>query len=74
MKTPPPNHLAAWLSDPRAAQYLGRAFVLKIQVLDHLITRRGSLAAIAREHGVTDQAVGKHAKRARRFYAKATLG
>jgi len=65
MKT---NHLLDWLTDDRAAAYFGKSFSIRADVLALTITGTGTLADIARKHGVSRQAVQKHAAKARRIY------
>ena len=63
------NHnLIRWLADEKSAAYFGKSFSIRADVLAQIITGAGKLADIARAHGVTKQAVQKHAKQARRIY------
>jgi len=62
------DNLIAWLTSPSAAAYFGRAFAIRADVLAHLITGDGSLAEIGRKHGVSRQAVHRHAVKARAIY------
>jgi hypothetical protein len=62
------NNLAEWLTDSKAAAYFGRTFAVRADVLAHFITGTGTLADIGRKHGVSRQAVQKHAKKAQRIY------
>ena len=70
MKTKNPNdYLVRWLSDDRARAYFGPHFAVKVDVLLHVLNGTGgSLADIAREHGISRQAVRKHRQRAWRIY------
>jgi hypothetical protein len=63
----PNSNLAAWLSDPRTAQYFGDTFKLRADVLAAVITR-GNLAAVARLHGVTRAATSKTARLAKSIF------
>jgi hypothetical protein len=65
---PHDGNLALWLSDPRAGEFFGKAFSLKLAVLAHIVTGAGTQAQIAREHRITRQAVHKHSKRAERIF------
>ena len=67
MKTDEEN-LANWLSDARAILYFGRAFQIKAAVLVHLISGKGSLGEIARQHNVGRNAITRYAKNARKYY------
>jgi transcriptional regulator of acetoin/glycerol metabolism len=62
------NHLAEWLADKRGEAYFGRTFAVRASVLAHLLTGEGSLADVAREHGVSRQAIHKHYRRAVKVY------
>ncbi len=66
------DNLIQWLSDPKSAEYFGRSFAIRADVLAHLITGAGSLAEIGRTHGVSRQAVQKHAAKSRAIYFKPT--
>lgn len=62
------TNLTAWLSDPRGQDYFGRTFAVRAAVLAHLLTGEGTLADVAREHGVSRQAVHRHYRRAVKVY------
>jgi hypothetical protein len=72
IKTPPEivpaDNLAAWLADPRLDKYLGRRPVFKLAVLAAVFGGTETLAGLARRHGVSPAAAGKHAKAARRIF------
>jgi hypothetical protein len=68
VKHPARTNLEAWLADPRADQYFGSSFRLKWNVLAQIINGRGSLVSLARRHGVTRQAVHRHAQTARKLF------
>jgi AraC-like DNA-binding protein len=68
------NNLTAWLSDPRGEKYFGRTFAVRAAVLAHLLTGTGTLADVAREHGVSRQAVHRHFRRALAIYGASTPG
>jgi hypothetical protein len=61
------SHLAAWLTDPRTAEYFGTTFRLRADVLAAVITR-GNLAAVARQHGVSRAAASKQARLAKSIF------
>ena len=63
-----PNNLIQWLTDPKSAAFFGRAFAVKADILAHLLTADGTLAAIGRRHGISRQAVHRHALKARKIY------
>jgi transposase-like protein len=67
MKTETSN-LEKLLTDSRADQYFTRSFVLRFEVLVHLTSGNGTLASIARRHGISRQAVHKYAAAARRIF------
>lgn len=69
-----PNNITAWLTSPKAARYFGRGFLIRADVLAHLISGRGTLADIAKVHGVSRQAVHKHARKARVIFDLTTSG
>lgn len=62
------NNLLSWLKDPRSDEFFGRSFVIKFEVLAHHMTGQGTLAEIARRHGVTKAAMTRHARRARELF------
>lgn len=62
------DNLIQWLTDEKSAAYFGKSFSIRADVLAQIITGNGSQADIARAHGVTKQAVQKHAKQARRIF------
>ena len=62
------DNLAKWLTDSKSAVYFGRSFTLRAAVLAYLITGDGTLAEIGRKHGVSRQAVHRHAVKARAIY------
>jgi hypothetical protein len=63
------DNLIQWLTDPKAAKFLGRAAALKIEVLAAMVDGNGdTLTAIAARHGVTRQAVDRHHQRARKIF------
>ena len=64
-----PDNLAAWLTDPRTAKFFGRSFLVRADVLAHLLTGRGTLSDIGRVHGLSRQAVHKHARQARQIFS-----
>lgn len=66
------KHLITWLSDERGEKFFGRAFKIKASILAHLITGEGSLSEIARQHGISRQAVHEHAQRGRKIYFSAS--
>ena len=68
-----PSNLESWLSDSRLDAYLGKAAVLKLEILTTIL--RGDetpLARIAESHGITRAAVSKHARLARKVFGLAT--
>jgi hypothetical protein len=71
---PPANVLIARLTDARAQKYFGRGFALRAEVLAAIQTGERSLYSIAKEYGVSCQAVSKIAKRAREIYGHTTAG
>jgi hypothetical protein len=68
------DNLAHWLTDARMAEFMGRGFQLKFDVLEHLQTGKGTLAEIARKHGVSKQAAQQQAARAVRIFTKSSGG
>lgn len=76
MSNPKPKNenLSAWLSDRRGAEYFGRAFQIRAAVLARLLSNEGSLADIAREHGVSRQAIHRHYKLAVKTYGPPSTG
>ena len=73
--TPPANNagsLAAWLTDPRTAEYFGESWAFKADILEAVI-RGEKLAPIARQHGVTRSAASKQAGRARAIFGDLKL-
>ena len=68
------DNLAAWLTDPKAAEYFGETFKLRADVLAAVISG-GNLAAVARQHGVSRAAATKQARRAKVIFGSvATCG
>jgi len=68
IQSEPNANLARWITDERAEQFFGRPFKIKAAILVHMITGDGSLSEIAREHGISRQAVHEHARHAREIY------
>jgi hypothetical protein len=62
------NNLESWLSDPKAAKFLGRAAAIKIEVLAALVDGRDTLPMIAARHHVSRQAVDRYQQRARKIF------
>ena len=62
------NHLAEWLDHPGAEVVFGASFRLKLAVMQCVVSRQGTLAEIARRHGITRQAASKHAMMIRAAY------
>jgi predicted transcriptional regulator len=62
------ENLIQWLTAEKSAVYFGKSFAIRADVLAQILTGTGTLADIARHHGVSRQAVQKHAKQARRIY------
>jgi hypothetical protein len=71
---PPDTALIARLTDDRAQKYFGRGFVLRAEVLAAIHTGDRSLYSIAKEYGVSCQAVSKIAQRARAIYGYTIAG
>jgi hypothetical protein len=65
-----PDALAAWLTDPRSADYFGHGFTLKVDVLAALIRGDETLTSVAARHGVTKEAACKQARRARATFGQ----
>ena len=61
------DNLIKWLTDPRTAEYFGKTWRLRAQVLDAVITG-GNLSAVALENGVSKQYVHRQAVRARAIF------
>ena len=78
MKTKIPSepnaNLARWITDERAEKFFGRPFKIKAAILVHMITGEGSLADIARQNGISRQAVHEHARHAREIYFPPSQG
>lgn len=62
--------LAAWLADPRADEFFGQAFGLKMAVLAEVSTddRRNVAAVLADRLAVDRKRVAVHVRAARRIY------
>jgi hypothetical protein len=58
------DNLINWLTDSRSAEYFGRTFAIRADLLANLITGRGSVAEIAKEYSISLAAVYKHRKMA----------
>ena len=63
------DNLKQWLTDPRTAEYFGKTFKLRADVLAAVIAG-GNLAEIARQHGVSRAAASKQARRATAIFAR----
>jgi hypothetical protein len=63
-----PNNLLRWLDDHRSQEFLGHAFRVKLDCLALLAGGGGSVADIATEHAVTEEAVRKHLRHACKCY------
>lgn len=66
--TPPANNagsLGDWLTSDAAAGYFGGSFQLKMKILAQVIAGGCSQRSIAKAHGISPQAVNKHARKAR---------
>lgn len=61
------NHLAEWLSDPRADVYFGRTFRLRFEMLVALLSGE-TAASVGRRCNVSKQAASVQSKRARAIY------
>jgi hypothetical protein len=64
------GNLIEWLTDSRSAEYFGRAFAIRADVLVRLINGTGSLAEIGGKDKVSRQAIHKHFKKARTIYCE----
>jgi transposase-like protein len=62
------ENLIQWLTDEKSTAFFGKSFAIRADVLAQILTGSGTLADIARRHGVSRQATQKHAKRARQIY------
>ena len=62
------SNLVNWLTDAKSSAYFGRSFQVKADVLAQIIGGVGTLADIGRKHGISKQAVWKHARKARAIY------
>lgn len=60
--------LVTLMTDPRTDIYLGRSVSVKLEVLAAVVTGQGTLAAIAARHGLSKQAMTRHARRARSIF------
>lgn len=59
------NCLPSWLRDARVLAFLGRALEIKLRVLALAITGSGSVTSIARDFGISRQAIERHVRRCR---------
>jgi len=59
------NHLREWLADPRFELIIGRPAAIRVEVLAHVLSGTGTLAAIARKHGLCKAAMTRHLRRVR---------
>jgi len=66
------GNLAAWLTDPRTAEYFGESWAFKADILEAVINGQ-KLAPVARQHGVTRSAASKQAGRARAIFGELKL-
>jgi hypothetical protein len=57
-------NLVKWLLDPRSQEFFGTTFTRRAAVLAAVVSGR-SLAAVAREHGISKQAAWKQGQRAK---------
>ena len=80
--TPPPlehpapqgdeaSNLISLLCSENGRRYFGRAFALKAEILSAMQAGSRSQSSIAAEYGVSKQAVGRLAKKARAIYGTA---
>ena len=67
----PHDNVAAWLAQPEVQEYFGPAFRLRFDVLAAIVKGR-DLAAVAREHNVTPEAVYKRARRVKALFFRST--
>lgn len=63
-----PNNLLRWLDDHRSQEFLGSSFRIKMDALALLVGGVGSVAGIATEHKVSEEAVRKHLRHACKCY------
>jgi len=73
LKSNPMTNLEKLLADPRSDEYFGHSFVLKCEVLAHVLTGNDSLPEIAKRRGLSRQAAYKYATKARRIYGLTTI-
>jgi hypothetical protein len=66
------SNLIDLLCNEKGRRYLGRGLALRIEVLAQLQVHSRSLYSIAKEYGVSRQAVSAIAKRARAVYGTST--
>jgi hypothetical protein len=66
------SNLINLLCSEQAVRFMGRACVLKLEILAQRQTGSRSLSSIAREYHVSKQAVGRLAKKARAIYGADT--
>jgi len=65
------DNLIRWLADEKSAAYFGKSFSIRADVLAHLIAGTGgSLADIARRHGVSRQSAHRHFRQALAIYGQ----
>ena len=66
------SNLLAWLSQPRAVRYFGRAFKFRLLVLAWTMNSAAfdgkSLSALATEQGITPQCLSRYAAEAARIF------
>jgi len=68
MELQPQSNLESWLTHPGFEPFLGASALFKLEVLACLATGATTLAAVARNRGVTRQAANSIAKKARREF------
>lgn len=68
MRNNPNANLFRWLEDHRSQEFLGRATRVKLDCLALMAGGVGTVAGIATEHAVTEEAVRKHLRHACRCY------
>jgi hypothetical protein len=64
------SNLITWLTAPQAVAYYGADFGTKTAVLAMLVSGQGDVAALAKERGVTRQAIHHHLQRARKIWMR----
>lgn len=64
------ENLAAWLIDPRCAEFFGPLFNIRADALAHVLNRKGTVRKLAAKHGVSRQAMTEHITAAMEIFGR----